>query len=144
MLIQLLLGTGVIAATIVVEVLFMAVAEIAMKSRAAWLARSPHLWRTVVALVGVTLWLMLAHAIGVWLWALTFLWLEIFGALEPAVYFSVVAFTTLGFGDVLVGTEWRLLSGLAAANGLLIFGLSTAMLVEALRQIRLAQGRNLG
>ena len=54
-------------------------------------------------------------------------------------YFSLVSFTTLGFGDVLFPPEWRLLSGMAAANGLLNFGLLTALLVEALRHVRLGQ-----
>ena len=35
--------------------------------------------------------------------------------------------------------EWRLLAGMEAANGLLNFGLLTALLIEALRQIRLGQ-----
>ncbi|MEM9736953.1 MAG: ion channel, partial [Pseudomonadota bacterium] len=52
-----------------------------------------------------------------------------------ALYFSVVAFTTLGFGDVLLPQEWRLLAGLSAANGLLIFGVSTAFLVEVFRRV---------
>ena len=43
---------------------------------------------------------------------------------------------TIGSGRFLV---FYLLGGLAAANGLLIFGLMTAMLVETLRQIRLRQ-----
>jgi hypothetical protein len=45
--------------------------------------------------------------------------LEIFSTYEASVYFSLVVFTTLGYGDVLLAAvEWRLLGGLAAANGL--------------------------
>ena len=76
---------------------------------------------------------------GVWVRALTLRGLGIFDAMEPAVYFSLVAFTTLGFGDILLPMEWRLLGGLAAANGLLNIGMVTALLVEALRQVRLQQ-----
>jgi len=77
--------------------------------------------------------------IGVWLWAFTLLMLDVFHTLEMAVYFSLVAYTTLGFGDVLLPQEWRLLSGMAAVNGLLNIGLVTAFLVEGLRQVRLSQ-----
>lgn len=76
---------------------------------------------------------------SVWIWALAFLWLDLFPTLEEAVYFSLVAFTTLGFGDVLLPRDWRLLSGMAAANGLLNFGLLTAMLVETMRTLRRGQ-----
>jgi len=85
------------------------------------------------------LWLMAAHSAGVWIWAATFLAIGAFDALDPALYFSVVAFTTLGFGDITLAAEWRLLSGMLAANGLLIFGLSTAFLVEFLSRLRQAQ-----
>ena len=74
--------------------------------------------------------------VAVWIWAVAFRLLGIFGTLEASVYFSLVAFTTLGFGDVLLPQEWRLLSGLSAANGLLMFGLMTAVLVETLRETR--------
>ncbi len=66
-----------------------------------------------------------------------------FDAFEPARYFSVVSFTTLGFGDIVLAAEWRLLSGLSAANGLLVFGLSTAFLVEFLTRLRQAQSNSL-
>ena len=54
-------------------------------------------------------------------------------------HFSLVAFTTLGLGDILPAREWRLLVGMEAANGFLNFGILTALLIEALRQIRLGQ-----
>jgi len=70
---------------------------------------------------------------------MTFPMLGTFDALEPALYFSVVSFTTLGFGDVVLTPQWRLLPGMSAANGLLIFGLSTAFLVEFFTHLRKAQ-----
>jgi hypothetical protein len=59
-----------------------------------------------------------------------------FDSLESAVYFSLVSFTTLGFGDIILGKEWRILSGMMAANGLLIFGLTTAVLVDFLSRLK--------
>jgi len=56
--------------------------------------------------------------------------LGIFEELEVAVYFSLVAYTTLGFGDVILPEQWRILAGLTAANGFLVFGWSTAFQVE--------------
>ena len=41
--------------------------------------------------------------------------------------------------DILLPVEWRNLSGLAAANGLVTFGLYTAFMVEMIRQIRREQ-----
>jgi hypothetical protein len=48
---------------------------------------------------------------------------------EEAVYFSIVTFTTLGYGDItLVDHDWRLLSGAEALSGILLVGWSTALL----------------
>ena len=63
-----------------------------------------------------------------------FLAVGAFDALEPAVYFALVSFTTAGFGDITLGPDWRLLSGLTTANGFLMFGWSTAYMVELMRR----------
>ena len=76
---------------------------------------------------------------GVWLWAFTLQFLSVFATLEEAVYFSLVAYTTLGLGDITIPQEHRLLGGMAGANGFLMFGLMTAMLTDTLRHIRKIQ-----
>jgi hypothetical protein len=62
-----------------------------------------------------------------------------FPTLEQSVYFSIVAYTTLGLGDVVLPQAWRILSGMEAANGFINFGLLCALFIEALHQIRLNQ-----
>jgi hypothetical protein len=65
----------------------------------------------------------------------------VFDRLEPALYFSIVSFTTLGYGDIILGEDWRLLAGMTATNGLIMIGLFTAFLVEIL-DMRGRSGRN--
>lgn len=91
----------------------------------------------IVRLAALTLWMALAHFLSVAIWAATFLLLDVFQTLEPALYFASATYTTLGFGDVLAPPEWRLLSGAAAINGLLMLGLSVAILVDASARLRL-------
>lgn len=140
MFLQLVIGSLVVSLTVVVEAAFIGVAILVLGRYGSWLATPPHTYKTVVALAGVTLWLLAALTVCVWIWAALLMGLGAFEALEPALYFSVVAFTTLGFGDITLTENWRLLSGISAANGLILFGLSTAFLVEFLRRLRLAQG----
>ncbi|WP_179380548.1 ion channel [Jannaschia marina] len=104
-----------------------------------WIARRPHGLKLTVTLALAMLWSLAMVTVAVWIWAIGFWLLGAFDRFEAAVYFSLVVFTTLGFGDVLMVEEWRLLGGLAAANGLLLFGLLTAMLVETLRETRSRQ-----
>ena len=139
MILQLVIGSLVVSLTVAVEAAFIGGATRVLGRFGQWFATPPHTYKTVVALVGVTLWLLAALSVCVWIWAALLVGVGAFEALEPALYFSVVAFTTLGFGDVTLNESWRLLSGISAANGLILFGLSTAFLVEFLRQLRLAQ-----
>ena len=77
---------------------------------------------------------LLVHTVSVWIWAIVFRLVGAFAEMEPSLYFSLIAFTTVGFGDITLGPDWRLLSGLTAANGFLSFGWSTAYMVELVRR----------
>jgi len=139
MFIQFVMGLGLILLTILLSGLALWFLEIALARHRGWILKPPHRPKLIVTLCIFAIWVMVQFTVAVWVWALAFFWLGIFDGIEPAVYFSLVAFTTLGFGDVLLPQEWRLLSGLAAANGLMHFGLMTAVLIEGIRQVRLGQ-----
>ena len=47
-------------------------------------------------------------------------------------YFAFVNYTTLGYGDILPVPRWRLLGPMAAMNGVLLFGWSTAVIFQVL------------
>ena len=139
MLLQLLLGSALIGLTALVAALAWWAHEIVVLRLHPWLGRPPHGPKLIFVVTLTMLWTVLILTSAVWIWALALWLLNIFITMEASVYFALVAFTTLGFGDVLLPQEWRLLGGLAAANGLLIFGLLTAMLVETLRETRQRQ-----
>jgi hypothetical protein len=88
---------------------------------------------TGVIMISV-LYILLVHTIEVWLWAFVLLLTGAQTELEPAVYFALVSFTTVGFGDIVLSHEWRLLSALIAANGFILFGWSVAYMVELVRK----------
>lgn len=139
MVVQIALGSGLLLSSILIAALSAILMEIAFSWGHEWLLQEPHRPKLVILIAGVSVWVLGVTTAGVWLWALAFMGLGVFTTLEESVYFSLVTFTTLGFGDVLLPKEWRLLAGMAAANGLLNFGLLTALLVEALRHVRLGQ-----
>lgn len=139
MLAQILIGIVLTSATIVIAAFGWWVLETVILRIHGWTRRPPHPPKLMIVLVMSLTWNLLIITTSVLLWALAYLAFGIFATFEAAVYFSLVAFTTLGFGDILLPTEWRLLGGMAAANGLLLFGLITAILVETLRETRQRQ-----
>ena len=104
-----------------------------------WLRRPPYLVKSLVAILMVVISTMSMMTLGIWLWAIVFERTAVFATLEEAVYYSLVAYTTLGLGDVIVPEEKRLLGGMTGANGFLMFGLMTAMLTDTLRHVRRIQ-----
>ena len=72
---------------------------------------------------------MLGHAFMFATWALLFVYLGEFADFATAFYHSTVNFTSLGYGDIVMSEENRLLGGLEAANGVLMFGLSAGSIL---------------
>ena len=93
--------------------------------------RAPVTFRSMALLMLV---LSIGSIVQMIAWALVYMALGQFGDFETALYFSGVTFTSLGFGDItLMGTA-RLLAPFQAANGLMMFGFSTAVLINALQE----------
>ena len=139
MISQFAVGAALTILSFAIHAAFMALAAHAVRQRETWLHRSPQLPRLAAALCAVSLWLMVSMSTTVWVWALYFLWSGALGNLETAMYFSLVSFTTLGFGDIILDRSHRLLSGMLAANGLVLFGLTTAMMIDLIRDLYTAR-----
>jgi hypothetical protein len=79
--------------------------------------------------------LMIGNIVQVAFWALLYRLLGAFGDFETAMYFSGVTFTSLGYGDVVLDGRMRLLGPLQAANGLMMFGITTALFISVIQQV---------
>jgi voltage-gated potassium channel Kch len=82
--------------------------------------------------------LLILNFIESFIWALAYYLLpgiNEFHTLEKAVYFSLVTFTTLGYGDITISSDNRILAGLEAINGILLIGCSSAIMISLMQQI---------
>ena len=84
-------------------------------------------WPITWFLVRLAWLLMLIHVVEICVWALFYRWQHCLPDAESAFYFSGVTYTTLGYGDVLLPQEWRLLAPLQALTGILMCGLSAGL-----------------
>jgi Ion channel len=72
-----------------------------------------------------------AHLIDIAYWAILLVICGEFSGLGAAYYHSAENYTTLGYGDQIMTPSWRMLGPLEAANGMLMFGVSTAIVFAA-------------
>src|SRR5262249_9619082 len=102
-------------------------------------------WWDVGIIVGATLVALAAHVVAIAIWGLVFRLCGEFSELAKAVYHSGMNYTTLGDSGTVMSASWRLLAPLEAANGMLMFGVSTTMLfavIQRLIQIRRGESSN--
>lgn len=89
----------------------------------------------VAYLMGVVLGLFCLHGLEIALYAVFYLAVGALSGMESALYFSASTFTTVGFGDVVLDADWRLVSAIESANGFLLIGWSTAFLVSVTERL---------
>lgn len=95
-------------------------------------ALAPSLKTDAKSLSVVMAVLMVGHFFMFATWAMLFLWMGEFEDFATAFYHSTVNFTSLGYGDIVMSEEHRLLGALEAANGVLMFGLSAGAILSVM------------
>ncbi len=131
-------GLGMLVLTVIIHALFMVGGAKAARWRRSRYGISGKESVKAVMLSGLTVWMFLAIVLEVLIWALLYLFNPLITALpdlENAFYFSMVTFTTLGFGDVVLTGQWRTLASIQAANGVIIFGWTTALIFYFIQHI---------
>jgi hypothetical protein len=93
------------------------------------------LWMDTVIVAQVILYALIAHLVEMAFWAVLFLICGEFSDFDTAYYHSAVNYTSLGYGDILMNPTWRLLGPLETANGMLLFGVSTAMIFAVIQRL---------
>jgi hypothetical protein len=96
--------------------------------------------KRIYVIGGVVLIMFLVSVAEVTVWAGVYLLIGALEGLEAALYFSTVTFTTLGYGDMVLSDQWRLLSAFEAANGIIMFGWSTAIVIAAVQRVYFSEG----
>ena len=94
-----------------------------------------HRKRALLAMMFAVLVVIALHTVEIWAWAAVFLYIGEFQQFEAALYFSAVTATTLGYGDLTLSEEWRILGPFEAMGGLILFGASTAYLLQVTRRL---------
>jgi ion channel len=140
MIAQLLIGTAVSLANIAIHAVWTVHLDHAVHRFWSKERHRHFLRERIVLMMGAVAVLMTAHAVEVLVWAATYAAVGAAPADASLGYLAFVNYTTLGYGDVVPVQEWQLLGPLTAMNGILLFGWSTASIIEVLRTTDQEQG----
>ena len=135
MILALLVGIG----TLLVSLLSYCLAMVLIVQLVVRLLRKeyagPGVWKNVAVMMIVSLITALVHLVQIALWAFAILLCGETSTFENAFYCSAQNYTALGYGDLILSERWRLLGPLEAINGLLLFGLSTAVMFAIMSRL---------
>ncbi len=81
---------------------------------------------TIGVIEAVGLLLAMLHGMEAAIWAGAYVWLGAFHLPGDAILYSIDAMTTRGDSGLLLQHHWRIMGTLEAADGMLLFGISTA------------------
>lgn len=134
--IQLAAATGMVALTVTIHLAGIAILLVFLRRRRERRADRRGLVHEAIAVVGAAAGLFALHAAEIWCYALLYLLVGALGTLESALYFSTASYTTVGYGDVVLGIDWRVFGAIESANGIILLGWSTAFFVAIVGRIR--------
>jgi hypothetical protein len=100
-------------------------------------------WKDVAIVACATFLALMAHLVEITIWALVFVFCGEFARFSGAFYHSAMNYTTLGYGDVVMTPSWKLFGPLEAADGMLMFGVSTAIVISVIQLIVRTKFRDL-
>lgn len=95
--------------------------------------------RQAILMVCVVLGIFALHTVEIWLYALVYLLVGASPDFQTALYFSATAFSTLGFGDVVLSDDWRLFGSVEGVTGLILIGWSSAFLLSVTSRLRVLE-----
>ena len=142
MLIKLLIGLPTMVVCLLLQALLLLMVIYYYRHRREAID-SPSLWSSLVVVSMVMVLLVIGNLAQIAIWALLFLLVGEFQTFSEAFYHSAVNFATLGYGDIVMSPEHKVLGPLEAINGVLMIGVSTAALMaafqDAIRKTKQAQ-----
>lgn len=142
MLIQsLLVGGSLVVTTVIIHFIGVSLLLAELPERSMRLIPHKRMAREALTILSIVLGLVILHALEIWAYAFVYLALGEFHTLESALYFSTASFSTVGYGDVVIESQWRLVAAIEGVNGFVLIGWSTAVLVEVIGQMRAVEER---
>jgi energy-converting hydrogenase Eha subunit A len=102
--------------------------------RSSWrVSRAPT---TLILVIGLAGWMLaVLHGLEAAVWAEAYLLMGALDSVSDAMLYSVDSITTRGASGLKLERHWQMMGALEAADGMLLFGISTAFLFAVLQRV---------
>jgi hypothetical protein len=125
-----------IAMTVLIHVIGLGLFNVKMVRVLTVVKDRPHfIYAFALGVAVTTIWATALHAIEASIWAAAY---RLLGALpdsKSALLYSLSAITTYGHSEIFLTEPWRLMGALEALNGVILIGLTTALLYGLIQQV---------
>lgn len=133
---QLLIASAMVAANIVIHLVGLGLLLAVMRRHGAHLMTKRAAILQAFILMGVAFGLFALHTIEIWGYAILYYAIGASQSFEAALYYSTATYSTIGYGDVLLDHNWRILGAIEGGNGVILLGWSTAFFVSVVARLR--------
>ena len=132
---QLIIATAMVVMTVLTHLLGLALLMRLLRSHTRVFRKLTIM--PITLLLAATIGVIAIHTFEIWVYAFLYLQLDAFSVFEQALYFSTVTYATIGYGDVVMPHQWRILGAIEGAAGIIMLGWSTAFVVSLMTQLKL-------
>src|SRR6185503_16018757 len=132
---ELVIAAAIVSVSLIIHIAGILLMAKLLLHRREELERSASNKKFALLIVALFAWILLLHVIQTSLWAVFYYTQALFSDFETSLYFSMVSFTTIGYGDVLLPRHWRLLGVIEGFSGVLLCGVSTAFIFAVVNAI---------
>jgi Ion channel len=135
LLIPVAVGCAAVICTILVHVLPLSASVTFVRREKSLGHLGVNFLRDMGVVLRTIMYAFVAHLIEIAMWAVLFVFCGEFADFATAYYHSAVNYTSLGYGDIIMSPTWRLLGPIETADGMLLFGVSTAMIFAVIQRL---------
>ena len=139
LVLQLAISTAIVIGTVAAHLLGLAMLLRLLRRHRTRAPERGALMHDLAGIAGAAFGLFVLHALEIWGYAALYLGIGALRTLEEALYFSTSTYATIGYGDIVLPPDWRVLGAIEGINGVILLGWSTAFFVAVVGRIRLLE-----
>lgn len=133
---DLVFGGGVLMIVMLVHAIGLRVLGDHVSRRVHAVLRHPSLWHADLLMLSIIFLLLTLHLFEIFVWSAALVFSGLIPNWHDAGFFAGNTYTTIGYGNFVLTSQWEMVAPIMAISGLFTFGWSGSVLVDYVRRIQ--------